>query len=941
MKGKGIVKHRVLCILITAFLCAFMCAAGTAPVRAASGNDTVTAQNTILTVTEAKALSSSELLYGRTLNSAAARVYNNVSGSVSGSVGTLATITQTIAAGDWSAIKAGTVGSYNVKYTAGNSSATVKTAVVPDGSVIGPDNDGDDAVYSKIVMMKSSDAVSAFGSSGSRSLMSSTYNDVHAVLNGVTIDDPEADTTDVTQSFADPNAWSSIKTGTAGSYSVTYACGTAKPLKVRIIIVKDSAHVTGLNDAVIAEGITVTGSAAKTLTESGLYGPDCNYVVGYCRDANGDDIDIVDNNESGITAIILQTLIDDWASIHAGTTGTYDVMYQISDQYDHSVSSITPTVTVMPDDATIVGNTGDAVKASSFIITSSTAKSSFAGKTSDILYGSSAAGTSAEYNRVIIDKSNKILTDSSSPTRKTASAQTITSSDWSSVQAGTAGQYNVTYAVKTPDDASKTDASQTVHVIVMPDGSSIDTDKLSAVYAGDVTINASQAKGLARTDLFGSSFSKVTAVKNGSLVSSSDLPAVLTQTIADADWSSIQAGTAGSYDVTYKLPGTGAAVTVKVTIVKDPSIYSVTWNVTAGSGSGSAAVEGSDFTGTISPSTGAKLPGSITVSVGGKAITDFTYKDGKVTIPAKEITGAVVITAVCPYEVAASGITGGKLTYDTQPVKGMDFTCTITPSTGAKLPGSITVSVGGKTITDFTYKDGKVTIPAREITGAVVITAVCPYEVAASGITGGKLSYNNTPEKGRDFSGRITADAGYSLPQYITAAVGGKILTEGQYMYDASTGAFTVKGQYVTGKVDITAKGIKTNVKGAAAAAGSLIYKVTGASSKLSASAAGRYGTVTVIMPLKKTYKSISIPESVTINKYTYRVTKIAAKAFSKCGRLKTIRFNGKHITKIGSKAFKTCAKKCTFKIPKSKFKKYRKMLIKSGVPKKAGFKKI
>jgi hypothetical protein len=1083
---------------------------GTVPALAASGNDNVSAQNTILTVTQAKALSSAELLYGRNLNASATRLYNNVSGSVNGSAGTSSNITQTFQnSADWTSIKAGTIGSYDVTYSAGSSAtATVKVAVVPDGSVTGPTTDDDDAIYSKTVIMKSADAKNAFGAmTSSRGLMSSTYNDVHAVFNGETITDPSTDETNVTQTFTNGD-WDNIKAGTAGSYSVTYACGDAKSQKVRIIIVKDSATVTGLNDAVIADSVTVTSSEAKTLTEDALYGSGYNYVTGYYR-ANDTDIGIVDNDDPHIKTLIQQTIVDDdLKAIKAGTTGTYDVMYQIQDLKDTSCTSITPTVTVMPDDAVIVGNTGDAVHASSYITTSDAAKSNFAGKASDILYGTSTTGTSNEYNRVIIDQSNIILTDSD-PTRKNASTQTIAAADWSAIQAGTEGQYDVKYAVRTKADPAKTDASQTAYVVIMPDGSNIDNGKVAAVHASGITLTATDAKALTKEALFGSSYNKVTAVKNGSLVSPGDISSTLTQTISDADWTAIKAGTAGSYDITYTVPGTSAKMTAKVTVVPDSAaIASDTGDaVQAGSYITTSSAAKSDFAGKTSDilygtssagynhviidqansiltdsSTPARKNASaqtfakttdwaaiqegkagqydVTYAVRTKAdpaktdasqtVHVFVMPDGSsvdqnnvsavyageaaVTVTqAKTLTKAALfgssynnVTAVKNGAPVSSGdlaatltqtiadadwasIEAGKtgsynVTYkltgtstemtakinvvpDTvipsYSVKwnvtagsgsgsaaavGSDFTGTITPSDGAELPEDITVSVGGKAITDFTYKDGKVTVPAKEVTGDITITAVCTYEVPSSGITGGDVTYNDPPENGKKFSGRIVPDAGYSLPKEITVTVGGKVLAEGQYTYNASTGAFTVSGQYVTGKVSVTAKGIETNVKGAAAAAGNIIYKVTDVSSKLSASAtskaAGTYGSVSVLKPVKKTYKSVSMPSAVTINGYRYNVTGIASKAFNsntkitsvtvgknvktiglkafcKCSKLKTVRFAGKNVIRISSGAFKTCAKSCTFKIPKAKYDKYKKMLKKSGVPSGAKYKRI
>ena len=58
---------------------------------------------------------------------------------------------------------------------------------------------------------------------------------------------------------------------------------------------------------------------------------------------------------------------------------------------------------------------------------------------------------------------------------------------------------------------------------------------------------------------------------------------------------------------------------------------------------------------------------------------------------------------------------------------------------------------------------------------------------------------------------------------------------------------------------------------------------------------------------------------------------------------MKTLTIKSSKLTakKIGSKAFSKTPKKMTVKVPKKKFKAYKKMLIKRGVNKKAKFKTV
>ncbi|MBS5079865.1 MAG: leucine-rich repeat protein [Clostridiales bacterium] len=78
----------------------------------------------------------------------------------------------------------------------------------------------------------------------------------------------------------------------------------------------------------------------------------------------------------------------------------------------------------------------------------------------------------------------------------------------------------------------------------------------------------------------------------------------------------------------------------------------------------------------------------------------------------------------------------------------------------------------------------------------------------------------------------------------------------------------------------------------------SLVYKVTKSSSK--------YGTVKVMKARKKTYNSISVPKTVKLNGYTFKVTEIDKNAFKNNTKLKTVKI-ADNVSKIGSYAFAGC----------------------------------
>lgn len=124
--------------------------------------------------------------------------------------------------------------------------------------------------------------------------------------------------------------------------------------------------------------------------------------------------------------------------------------------------------------------------------------------------------------------------------------------------------------------------------------------------------------------------------------------------------------------------------------------------------------------------------------------------------------------------------------------------------------------------------------------------------------------------------------------------------------------------------------------------------------------------TVEYKKPAKSTARTIKIPATVKIDGVTYRVTSIAKNAFKgnhyltkvtigknvkkigvnafyKCTKLKNVVIQTSQLkTKtVGKNAFKGIKKNATIKVPKEKYKTYKKLLIKRGVNAKAKFKKL
>lgn len=126
-------------------------------------------------------------------------------------------------------------------------------------------------------------------------------------------------------------------------------------------------------------------------------------------------------------------------------------------------------------------------------------------------------------------------------------------------------------------------------------------------------------------------------------------------------------------------------------------------------------------------------------------------------------------------------------------------------------------------------------------------------------------------------------------------------------------------------------------------------------------------GNITFTAPKNKDKAAkVTIPDTVTINGFTYKVTKIESKAFKGAKKLKTVTIGAnvteigksafqdakalktltiksKNLKKIGSKAFLKAGssnyKKLTVKVPKAKKKEYTKLLQKAKLSKKAKIK--
>lgn len=192
---------------------------------------------------------------------------------------------------------------------------------------------------------------------------------------------------------------------------------------------------------------------------------------------------------------------------------------------------------------------------------------------------------------------------------------------------------------------------------------------------------------------------------------------------------------------------------------------------------------------------------------------------------------------------------------------------------------------------------------------------------------------------------------GKALKPAVTVKLNGKTLKSGTdytvaYKNNTKVGTATVT---ITGKGNYTGMLTKTfkivyavPAKGKTFTVGNLKYTVT--------KSAASNGTVSVAAPVKKTNTSISIPATVKINGYTFKVTAIAANAFKSntklkkvtigtnvtsigkqafygCKALTNITINSKVLKSVGANALKGIYAKATIKVPSAKLTAYKKLL--------------
>lgn len=254
--------------------------------------------------------------------------------------------------------------------------------------------------------------------------------------------------------------------------------------------------------------------------------------------------------------------------------------------------------------------------------------------------------------------------------------------------------------------------------------------------------------------------------------------------------------------------------------VEVKNTYTVTSQFTGLSVTGwqETVTEGDDLTFTLSANEGYVRPETITVKMGGTALTagnGYTYNQetGEVTI--NNVTGAVEVIAeavkihtVTPQFTGVSATEGVPQTV----LNNKELAFILQASAGYKLPETITVTMGGNTLvaeTDYTYEQSTGVFRITKVTGNVVVTVVADrYYTVSNTITNLTVTPAIPTEikAGETITFKLQAETGYKLPKAITVTMDDSPLTVGNgYTYDVSTGEVSITP--VQGDIQITATG--------------------------------------------------------------------------------------------------------------------------------------
>ncbi len=337
---------------------------------------------------------------------------------------------------NYSAIQA-KPGVYDVVFTAGGISTTVKATVKDKDTTVDPNNDV--LIYGKGFAVE----------------QGASLSDAEIITKSGAYAKKLSDGTDVTVTVQR----GSLDTNTVGVYDVTLTTALGGSHVIKVNVVKTGTVISpDSSNTVYAEQAVVDQATARTLTSEASLRT-INKVV---AKTNGTDT----SADVGITT-------GDWNAIKAGTEGSYDVTYSLGTIGGDDFAAKSVKITVVKDGSIVSPDGKNSVYAESVVVSQLTAKTL----------------TTEDTLRAV----NKVVASSNGISAP--AIVSITSGNWDAIKNGTVGSYDVTYSLGTngnPDYATKT-----VKITVVKDGTIISPDGKNGLYAENVAMTLAAANALA------------------------------------------------------------------------------------------------------------------------------------------------------------------------------------------------------------------------------------------------------------------------------------------------------------------------------------------------------------------------------------------------------------------------------------------------------------
>lgn len=171
----------------------------------------------------------------------------------------------------------------------------------------------------------------------------------------------------------------------------------------------------------------------------------------------------------------------------------------------------------------------------------------------------------------------------------------------------------------------------------------------------------------------------------------------------------------------------------------EPSMATVSSDITNGVLRELSEVkDGEDYCAVIEPdSIYYTYPNNITITIGGSQYKEFIYDKmtGEVIIQGADVNDEIKITATCErrYAKITTNIQNGYTNSVPGIPYGIKYECTVMHSSSYNIPQNVEVTIGGTDYTGYSYRIyeagaymlGHISIPGEDVTGDIVITAIC------------------------------------------------------------------------------------------------------------------------------------------------------------------------------------------------------------------------